>query len=150
MVVYTAQKNMKTFLDTYLTLSITEDDGVSQASCIVAYDLPDYPLHRVFIDKAVDVVFSVGQASSKPVIDDDHYQIGYDETVPITVFCMDKAGLTAAKTLEKAEADLRHTFEDHWAGSIRKLATTKPQTVRIGGTYFWAMQYDVNYLRDKT
>jgi hypothetical protein len=146
-----AQNRTKVFLDTYVTgTGITKDDGITQAPIIKAFDLPDYPLSRVFIDKAIDVIFSIGQATSSALIDSDHYPLGYREHVPISVFAMDKTGITGIKVLEKAEAVMRAAFEANPIASLRRVSGMKPLTERIGGAYLWACEYSLDYERGLT
>ncbi len=154
MPVYTAQKNTKTWLDTYLTAAnMLEDNGSTQATFIVAYDLPDYPLSRVFIDKNVDIAFSVGQAQMKPITDSDHFAMGYREEVPIKIYVLDKTGLTAIKLLAQVEAEIRRVDETYPVvvpGSLRRWGQTTPKPELIGGTWFWMIEYVLDYRRDLT
>ncbi len=154
MVVYTAQKNTKTYLDAYLLpANMTEDNGTDLASFITAYDLPDYPLSRVFIDKSVDIAFSIGQASSSVIMDSDHFPLGYRESVPINIYVLDKTGITGILLLEKVEAELRRIMETYptaLPGSLRRVSKTTPKSVLVGGTYFWVIEYAMDYVRDKT
>jgi hypothetical protein len=150
-VVDTAQKRTKVWIDTYWTASnVTKDDGSTPASTIDAYDWPDYPLTRVFIDKAVDGIISVGQQSSKAIVDTDHFPVGYDETVPITLCAIDKAGITGIKLLGKMEAELRRIHETYPLGSLRRFTGETPKTTRIGSFFLFAIEYQLNYRRDVT
>lgn len=152
--VYTAQKNTKTWLDAYLTAgNMTEDNGVTNATFITAYDLPDYPLSRVFIEKAVDIAFSIGQSAATVIMDSDHYPIGYRESVPITIYILDKTGITGIKLMAKVEAELRRiaeTYPTSLPGSLRRVSKTTPKSVLVGGTYFWVIEYALDYKRDLT
>lgn len=146
-----ARSRTKVFLDTYLTAAnMKEDDGATNATFLVAYGLPDYPLVRVFIDKSVDIVFSVGQPNSEALIDSDHYPIGYEEHVPITIYVTNKTGFTAVKRIWTAEAELRRICEANPTGSLRRITGTTPKTERLGGTWFWSMEYSLDYVRDLT
>lgn len=152
--VNTAQYNMKTYLVAYITAAkLTEDNGTTLATFITAYDMPDYPLVRVFNDKAVDIVFSIGQAASSVLMDSDHYPIGYRESVPVNIYILDKTGLTAIKVMAKVEAELRRISEIYptaLPGSLRSISKTLPKPVLIGGTWFWNVEYTYSYLRDLT
>ena len=152
--VNTAQKNTKTYLDANLTAAnMLEDNGVTLASFITAYDLPDYPLSRVFIDKAVDIVFSIGQAPAKAVIDSDHWPLGYREEIPIKIYVLDKTGITAIKLLAQVEAELRRigeTYPTALPGSLRRIGQTTPKPELIGATWFWVIEYVFDYRRDLT
>lgn len=147
----TAQKRTKTWIDTYwIAANVTKDDGSTPASTIDAYDWPDYPLTRVFIDKAVDGIISVGQQTSKALVDSDHFPIGYDETVPITMCAVDKTGITGIKLLAKMEGELRRIGEAQPLGSLRRITGETPKTARIGSFFLFSIEYQLNYRRDVT
>jgi hypothetical protein len=147
----TAQKRTKTWLDTYwLTANITKDDAVTLAKIITAFDWPDYPITRLFLDKDVDGAVSVGQASSKVILDTDHYPIGYDESVPITLCTVDKPGITGIKLLGQIEAELRRIDEQYPLGSVRRITGTSPKTQRLGSYFLFSIEYSLGYRRDVT
>jgi hypothetical protein len=147
----TAQTRTKTFLTTYWTAgSVTKDNGVTEANILFAFDWPDYPLIRVFIDKDVDGVVSIGQASSKVILDTDHYPIGYDESVPITLCTVDKQGITGIKLLGQIEAELRRIDEQYPLGSVRRITGTSPKTQRLGSYFLFSIEYSLGYRRDLT
>jgi hypothetical protein len=147
----TAQKRTKVWIDTYWTAAnVTKDDGTTPASIIDAYDWPDYPMTRVFYDKAVDGIISVGQPNSKGVIDSDHYPVGYEEAVPITLATVDKVGITAIKLLASMEAELRRIHETQPMGSLRRQTGEIPKTQRIGSFFLFSVEYQLNYRRDLT
>ena len=152
MVVDTAQKNMKEIIDAYYTAAnVKEDNGSTNATVICAFDWPNYPLSRVFIDKGVDAVISVGQASSQALVDVDLVPYGYVEKVPVTMASMDKTGITAMKLLRQLEAEVRRVFEAQpgaWAVSVRKLSGSTPKTQRLGAFYLYSEEYDIEYKRD--
>jgi hypothetical protein len=151
MVVYSAQRNMKTYLDTYFNdaAQITGDGG-GAVNVIVAFDNPNYPISRVFIDKGVKLIASVGQSESQSIVDSDHYPVGYDEKVPVTLAAMDQAGVTAILMLEKGEAELRRVAETYPFGSLRRITGSKPETEWHGGFYIFKVQYVFSYKRNLT
>lgn len=147
----TAQKRTKVWIDAYWTAAnVTKDDNSTPATTIDAYEWPDYPLTRVFIDKAVDGIISVGQQSSKVLVDSDHQPIGYDESIPITMCAVDKTGITGIKLLGKMEQELRRIGETHPLGSLRRLTGETPKTQRIGSFFLFSIEYQLNYRRDLT
>ena len=151
MVVYSAQRNMKTYLDTYFNdASQVTKDNTWAATVIVAFDWPNYPLARVFYDKDVDLIASIGQAESQSISDSDHYSVGYDEKVPVTLAAIDKYGVTAIRILEKGEAELRRVAETYPIASLRRITGAKPETEWLGGFYMFKVQYVFSYKRNLT
>lgn len=147
----TAQQRTKTWIGTYWAAAhVTKDNGITLATTLLAYDWPDYPLIRVFIDKTVDGIISVGQQSSKQIMDVDHYPVGYDESVPITLCTIDKAGITGIKLLAKIEAELRLISQANPLGSLRRLTGETPKTERLSSFYMFSVEYEMNYRRDLT
>ena len=49
------------------------------------------------------------------------YAYGYEEDVPIEIYCIDKSGITGTKLMWKAERELRHVAETYPEGSRRNL-----------------------------
>lgn len=152
----TAQGRMKVYIDLYWTAAnLTKDDGLTPASTISAFDWPDYPLTRVFIDKAVDGIISIGQATSNVILDSDHYPYAYHEKVPVTLAAVDKSGITGIKLLGKMEAELRRILETYpivtgVPASLRKISGDTPKTQRIGSFFLFSSEYQVDYKRDAT
>lgn len=148
-----AQNRTKVWLGTYWSgTNVTKDDGITPAVTIFAFDWPDYPLTRVFIDKGVNGIISIGQSNSHVINDADHMPIGYEENVPITLVTCDQLGVTGSKLLEKMEAQLRSIGELYpvATGSLRRESGVLPKTQRIGSFYLWSVEYTLNYRRDLT
>jgi len=123
----------KTYLDTYLTpANLTDDDGLMLLKFIVCFADPDYPIARVFTDKFVDLIFSVGEPNSEPFIDSDKLILGYNEHVPITGFAIDKEGITADKVKWTAERELRRIVETYPLGSFRTLEKRSGNDLKVG------------------
>lgn len=152
----TAQKRTKVWLDLYwLPANILKDDAATLATVITAFDWPDYPITRLFLDKNVDGAVSIGQASSKVLVDTDHYPAAYDESVPITLCTIDKPGVTGVKLLGLMEAELRRIGEIYpvVAGvpaSLRRITGTVPKTQRLGSFFLFSIEYSLGYKRDLT
>jgi len=143
----------KLYLDTYLdSTNITHDDGSTAATILVAFGFPDYPLIRVFDsdEKDVDVVFSIEEPNSTPLMGHDKIPYGYEEHVPITICCVDKPGITATKIKWKAEAELRRVLENYPYGSVRTLEKRSDNTQRIGGTTIYMTTWVLKYRRSTT
>lgn len=139
-----ARQRTKIWLDSYINSSnITEDDGVTRAKFIVAFANPDYPLIRVFYDKYVDVVFTVGTPNSTAL----PVGVGYLEHVPITIWCIDKTGITGTKLRWKAEKELRRIVENYPTGSLRTLDRMSDNEQRLGSTTLYSVTYILRYKR---
>lgn len=141
----------KDYLETYLTAgNLTKDDDATNVSFIVAFGEPDYPITKVFLTKGVDLVFSIGDPESTPLMDYDRSAYGYSEKVPITVTAIDKTGITGEKLRWKAEAELRRVVEVNPTGSQRSLEAMRPNEVKLGSTTLYQQTYVLRYLRDTT
>lgn len=151
-----AQKRTKIWIDGYwLPVHLTKDDASTLATIITAFDWPDYPITRLFLDKSVDGAVSIGQASSKVLVDSDHYPVAYDESVPITLCTIDKPGITGIKLLVSMEAELRRIGETYPAvsgvpASLRRITGTAPKTLRLGSYFLFSIEYQLGYKRDLT
>jgi len=124
--------------DTYV-LSLTS----TQVTFIVCYGNPDYPLVRVFIDKAVDLVFSIGT----PDVEGLPVGIGYLEKVPITIWTIDKTGITGTELRWKAEAELRRVCEAYLPGSLRSWERISDNEKNLGGTILYSVSGIMRYKR---
>lgn len=131
--------------ETYV-LSLTS----TQVTFIVCYGNPNYPLLRVFIDKDIDLVFSVGESTSEAINDFNFYPIGYEEHVPITAWCIDKTGITGVELEWKAEEQLRRVTEQYPLGSVRSLERLEDCDLNMEGTIIYGRKFMLNYRRDLT
>jgi len=139
-----ARQRTKVYLDTYLLNSaITKDNDSSQATFIVAFSYPDYPMERVFLDKNVDLIFSVGTPTTTAL----PVGIGYDEAVPIEIITIDKTDITGNKLRWKAEAELRRVVETYPTGSLRSLDRMEDNEQRLGSTTLYSAKYILRYKR---
>jgi len=142
---HAAFPNAVAVTDTYV-LSLTS----TQVTYIVCYGNPDYPLVRVFIDKDIDLIFSVGESTSEAVNDFNYYPVGYEEHVPITAWCIDKTGITGVELEWKAEEQLRRVTELYPLGSVRSLERLEDEDQNMGGTIIYGRKFMLNYRRDLT
>lgn len=138
-----ARQRTKVWLDTYLdNANLTKDDD-SQARFITCFAYPDYPLERVFSDKGRDLVFTVGTPETEAL----PLGIGYIERVPITIYTIDKTGITGTKLRWKAEEELRTVCEDNPEGSLRTLDRISDSDERLGSTTLYSVSYILQYKR---
>ena len=146
-----ARQRTKTYLETYiLNANLTKDDDLSTVSWIVAFGLPDYPLSRVFKDKAVDLIFSVNTANMKAVRDFRQYPYCYEEVIPIEIFCVNKTGppaITGTKLRWKAEAELRRISEAYPLASVRWIMRGTDNEKKLGSQTIYSVKYELGYIR---
>ena len=143
-----ARQRTRTYLATYIiNANLTHDDDLTQASWISAFGLPDYPLSRVFKDKAVDVIFSVGTASAKSMHDFRQYPYAYEEIVPIEIYAVDKTGITGTKLRWKAEAELRRITEAYPLANIRWVTRVSDNEKKLGSQTLYSVKYELGYIR---
>lgn len=130
----------KVWLDTYLT-------ATNLPAFITAYAFPPrYPITRVFKDKAIDVVFSIGEPVSKPTYQPDKSIYGYEENIPITICAIDK-DVKGTVLKWQAEAELRKICEDHPFGSLRMLDSRRDKTEYIGSFVVYSTELIITYRR---
>ena len=154
MVVYDARYNTKYWLTTnYIANNVHLDDGVTHAVNHITFSDAPYPLRRVFFDpKNNDVVIAVAPATSTPLIQADKSIYGYEEEVPITIYTVDKDGLTGVNVRQKAEAELRRVAENYpiGTGSLRELTKTRAKETVYAGWTLYSAEYTLRYTRDLT
>lgn len=129
--------------------NLTEDDGSTTPSFLTAFGKPPYSIVRVFTDKEVDLIYSIGEPKSNPLMQIDLTPWGYKEHVPITTFCIDKPGITGEKLKWKAERELRLICEEKPHGSVRQLTNRTDNDQIIGGTRVFSTKWIMNYRRKK-
>jgi len=135
--VYDARYNTNVFLTDgtkgIQSANITKDDGATQATWIVAFGYPSYPIERVFNGtKNVDIVFSIDMPETFPLLGASFSPRGYQEEVPIEISCIKKQGIDGNKMLWKGIAELRRIIENNPTGSLRTLG--RMTDITVGGS----------------
>jgi hypothetical protein len=134
------RNRLLTWLDTYISYSAAVDQTM--------YAGLDYPVEYEFTDNHLELICAVDVAPSKPEYNANHYPYKFVETVNLHLYAMDTAMLTAANILESYEQAVRKVASDHPIGSIRKIESTKPERVNIGGyKYLWTQTITISYIR---
>jgi len=132
-----ARYRNKVYLQTWLS-------STALPNYIVAYGEPDYPLVRVFKEKAIDLVFSIGTPDSVAL----PVGVGYIENVPITIWCIDKTNISGTKLRWQAETELRRICEEHpTGGSMFTWQRLGDNEKNLGSTVLYSVNYVVNYKR---
>lgn len=139
----------KLWLDTYLEPSDLElDNGTTDAVVKTMFsNPPEIPISQLFITKTIDGVFSIDKQAAEPINAYDHSPYAFIETVPITCYAVDKAGLTATNLIEQMEQEIRHVCTDHPLGSLRSIQSTGYRCTNIGGVKLWEATVTVRYIR---
>ena len=154
--VHDPRERMHTFLNTYWTDgNVLKDDGVTTASGAFCWSGYDYPMGRVFVDKAVDYVLEIGEVKTVALIGYNHSAYGYQETTPITVHTINKSGITGENLRQQVETELRSVLENNAIGSetARIIDESAPETIHYGGRggiWVYRQKYSVVYRRDIT
>jgi hypothetical protein len=138
-----ARYRTKVYLEQYLNTAALPE-------FIVAYGFPDYPLLPVFNVKNVDLVFSIGEPESKPLIGSNQKVYGYEEHMPIIPCCIDKSNIDGVKLLHQARTELRRVCETYPYGSLREPTSEEPETEQLGSTTLYKLRFMLDYTRDLT
>jgi len=138
----------KTWLDTYLTAgNLLENDGFTNATYITCWAKPPYPMPKVYVTKDVDLCFAIGRGNSSPIIDSNHYTIGYNEKISIYPTAIDKTGISGDNLMWQGERELRRVAETYPLGSLRNYETMQPQTQSLGSTTLYTVECVLSYKR---
>jgi hypothetical protein len=123
--------------------------SASLPNFITAYSYPKYGLSRVFVDKAIDIVFSFSKPTSKALYQADRTIYGYEEEVPIIVSAIDK-DVAAEILLWQAETELRRICETQAFGSLRLMNTSRDKTTYQGALTLRSAEFIITYRKDTT
>jgi hypothetical protein len=139
----------KIYLDTYLTPANIDGDYIT------CFDGADYPIKYLFnaaLGVDTDLVLSIGEEST--VTEDTIYDLPYKDTVsiPITLYAVNKTGITATNLIEQAEREIQKVLVDHalsiGSTSKRSLSSSKPNRIDLGnGSYLWSKVVTIKYER---
>jgi hypothetical protein len=135
----------KIYFDTYLTpANIKKDDALTNADYMILFDQADYPLRYIFLPDlglTVDLAFSISKEPATPRNTFNHRIYAFEETVPVNLYAVNKADVTATNLVEQAEQEIRHIVTDHPLGSVRFIQSIKHTPIDLG---------DRNYLSNTT
>lgn len=142
-----ARQRIKNWLDGHLVAANMKNDaGTANASFLVAFGYPNYSLLRVFNDKNIDLIFSVGTPDTVAL----PLGVGYMENVPISIWCIDKTGITGTKLRWTAEKELRRISETYPLSSLRTLERLSDNEQNLGSTILYSVTYVMRYKRYAT
>jgi hypothetical protein len=138
-----ARYRTKVFLQTYL-------DSDYLPNYLVAYGEPDYPMTQVFKIKGIDLIFSIGEPETKPLIDARQGPYGYEENMPITIFSINKSNLDGTKVKWQAETEFRRLLQENPTGSLRQFERRRNADRDLGSTRIYGTEWIMTYERDLT
>jgi len=118
-----------------------DDDNLQNFSWITCYSDPPYPLIRVFKDKFIDLIFTVSQATTIPLMGTEPEPYGYEEHVPTHVVTLD------TKLIDLCELELRRIIKDYPEGSRRTLDRRTSTVIQVGSTPIYDTEFILNYRR---
>ena len=152
--VYDARYNTKVYLTDVTkgiqSANILKDDGVTEATWIVSYSDPEYPLERVFFGtKNVDMVVSILKPHSTPIFGASATPIGYEEHLPLHIQTVTKQGINGIKLLSQGELEIRRILETYPYGSHRSLGESRDIT-ESQSTTIYGVEIMFNYRRGVT
>lgn len=139
------RQRSKVWLDTYLIAgNLTKDDNSTPASFITCWADPPYPIIKVLETKGIDLAFSI----ATPLSEGLPVGVGYIEHVPISVYTIDKTGITGNKLRWKGEAELRRLAETYPTGSLRRpWERMNPNEQNLGSATLYSVTYVLPYKR---
>ncbi len=146
-----ARHRQKVYIEQYWVQSNCGDDLDVPLGVVVMYAEPNYPLNLELKDpNSTDIIITIGKPESKPIRGHDFIPYGYEETVPIGIWAMDKTNVTAVKAVWQCEAELRRILEEHPIGSLRGFDKTSEGTRALGSAILYGIEYKIKYVRDLT
>jgi len=141
-----ARYRTKVYLQTHISNSyLTKDDDNTQVSFTVMFANPNYLIELEFYaaSNPVDLIFCIGTPDSVAL----PVGVGYIENMPITIWTIDKTGITGTKLRWKAERELRRICEDYPHGSLRTWDRLSDNEQHLGGTVLYSVNYIMRYKR---
>jgi hypothetical protein len=139
------RSRIKVYLDTWLlNANLTKDNGSTQVLFKVMYANPDYPLILEFKgSNNLDLVYCVGTPDSTAL----PVSVGYIENMPVTIWCIDKTGITGTELRWKAEAEFRRVVETKPTGSLYNYERLGDNEKNLGSTILYSVKYVLRYKR---
>lgn len=131
-----ARERTKTYWETYL-----DGDNLNNHPYIVCYETPDYPFSRVFKEKGIWIIFSIGQPTSTPDMSGDQIVRRYMESVPTHIYTLD------TQLLWLGETELRRIVKDNPEGSQRSLERRGTTKTRLGSGTLYDTTFILSYRR---
>ena len=135
----------KVWLTTHLApTNLTKDDDVTVVDYAVMYANPNYSINKEFraSSNPVDLLYVISKPTSELKLG-----VRYTEHIPITIFTIDKYGITGTKLAWKAEEELRRICETYAHGSYRIPDRIGDNEERLGSTTLYSTTLMLEYTR---
>lgn len=138
----------KLYFETYLE-PLYLDDGATEANIQFMFAGVDYPLLYEFLPgwEDNDLVVTIDKSVLTPLFDYRHVAYAFEETVLITLWAINKAGLTATNLIDQMEEAIKHVVTDYPIGSIRKISKIDNKPVDLDGFTLYSSTVTLNYTR---
>jgi hypothetical protein len=142
----------KLYVDTYLTAANMKlDDGTTNALTLTCFDGADLPLAQLFTSKSYDAVITIGKDTAEALYTSNRSPYAFIEPVPLTIYAVNKTGLTATNLVEQVEQEIRRiatTYPITTGISIRSIESIKnPEPIDVGGENLWSTTVTLKYKR---
>ena len=144
----------KLYFETYVNNNNVElDDGITNASIVYMFAGADYPLLLELLPGGndVDVAVTIHDPVETARTTHNHYPYGFDGTIEIELWSMNKAGLTAVNLLNQMEEEIKHVITDHATGilgqTIRGIERVEDGGERVGDYTLYSRKIVLKYTR---
>jgi len=138
---------IRTLLSASITdANLTRDDDATELTWISFYAPYTIPLPKIFLEKNVDLIFTVADA--------EHVEttLGVSHVAEhvVTIYAIDKYSggtkiITASLVLWKATKELRSVFKENPWGSLRSFVEDHIETEDVGTTIIWGKPCRIQY-----
>ena len=139
-----ARSNTTVWIKTYYTPANAVDDDGNALGMECMYDGPNYSMTREFKEPSVvDAIITVGTPETRIL----NVGVEYEESVPISIHCVDKTGVTGTKAMWQVENELRTIAKDHFSGSLRSFDRISSTTENLGSLTKYSVTLILRYVR---
>lgn len=142
------RSSIKTLLDAELSsVDLTWDDDFTVLTWHVMYEPTILGLDRFFLDKQLDLIFTISDSVSTETV----LGVSHRGHYRVTPFAIDKYDvnadkiITASLVLWKAVEELRRVFKENPWGSMRSLIEDKVEVHDFGDVQVWSKPCTVEY-----
>jgi hypothetical protein len=140
--------------DTYTIYSVMADDQAAGADIRVCFDDAPYPILRCFSASYEDLnaLAVLKLADSKPLYSHDLNVYGFEETVEINLYAVNKTNYTAQNLLEQYEQAIRNMLTEYnvTSASIRDIQSAKYDNIDLSYAKIYHTVVKVTYKRWNT
>jgi hypothetical protein len=138
------RNRIKTWLDAYLIAGNIAGDYATM------FALPQGeadPITRAFLTEDLDCLFTIDKVSASADRDSDKVTYAFTESVPITVYAVNKTAITATNLVEQAEQEIRRIVTAHPLGSVKSIERIDHKPVVLGNVPLYSSTITIRYRR---